>query len=77
MFDDYPDVVTVENLMEMLNIGKTSAYSLLQGNHIHHVRVGRKYIIPKKSVIGFLDSFCYNEDRIINGRLTKTGKETL
>jgi hypothetical protein len=69
MFDNYPDVVTVENLMEMLHIGKSSAYSLLKQNAILHIRIGSKYIIPKKAVIGFLDGSCYNEKQIINGGL--------
>ena len=63
VFEKYPDVITIENLMSMLNIGKSSAYSLLQENKIQYVRVGRKYIIPKKSVIGFIDNFCYNENQ--------------
>ena len=42
MFENYPDIITVEHLMEMLNIGKSSAYSLLKSKQIQHVRVGRK-----------------------------------
>ena len=68
MFKEYPDIVTVENLMKMLNIGKSSAYLLLRQNLIRHVRVGKKYIIPKQSVIGFLNESCYNGSLIINGR---------
>ena len=68
MFENYPNIVTIEHLMEMLHIGKSSAYSLLQQNKINHVRVGRKYIIPKKSVVGFVSNFLYNEGQIINGR---------
>jgi excisionase family DNA binding protein len=69
MFENYPDIITIEDLMDMLHIGKSSAYSLLQQNQILHVRVGRKYIIPKQSVIGFISNFQYNDDQIINGRL--------
>ena len=69
MFKNYPDVVTVEQLAQMLNIGKSSAYALLQSNRIHHVKVGKKYIIPKQSVIGFLGEVCYNTTQIVDGRL--------
>jgi excisionase family DNA binding protein len=72
MFKDYPDVVTVEQLAEMLNIGKSSAYSLLQNNQIRHVKVGKKYIIPKTAVLDFIGEMCYNSNKIINGRLTKS-----
>ena len=68
MFEKYPDIVTVDNLMEMLHIGKSSAYALLQQNKIRHVRIGKKYLIPKHAVVGFLDDSCYNGGQIINGR---------
>ena len=74
MFNEYPDVIKINHLMEMLNIGKSSAYALLQNNQIHHVRVGKKYIIPKAAVIGFLGQTCYNDDQIINGRLSLVKK---
>lgn len=69
MFAEYPDIVTVDHLMQMLHIGKSSAYALLKSNQIQHVRVGRKYIIPKGAVIGFIRSMCYNDSQIIDGRL--------
>ena len=69
MFTEYPDIISVENLCEMLNIGKSSAYGLLRSNAIRHVRVGTKYIIPKNAVIGFVNPVCYNDEQIIDGRL--------
>lgn len=55
MFPDYPDVVSPEQLQEMLGgIGKTTAYKLLRGGKIKSVRLGRKYLIPKICVIEYL-----------------------
>lgn len=55
----------------MLNIGKSSAYGLLQNNEIKHVKLGRKYIIPKNAVIGLFDNICYNtEEQTIDGGLS-------
>ena len=71
MFKEFPDVVSVSQLAKMLNIGKSSAYDLLQNNRIHHVRVGKKYIIPKTAVLAFIGEMCYNNNQIINGRLTQ------
>ena len=68
VFTAYPDVVSIEQLMEMLHIGKSTAYFLLQSNQIQHIRVGKKYIVPKQAVIHFIDSSCYNKPQIINGR---------
>lgn len=53
-FGGYPDVVSIDDLKSMLNIGRNTAYSLLQNGSIKTIRIGRKYIIPKKSVIEFL-----------------------
>ena len=35
MFKEYPDVVSVEQLMEMLQIGQSLAYRLLRSGAIH------------------------------------------
>jgi len=65
MFDDYPDIVTVTQICKMLNLGRNSVYRLLKNGSIHHVQLGRKRIVPKKSVIQFLDTAWYNESQII------------
>ena len=74
MFVDFPDIVSIPQIMEMLHIGKSTAYALLRNNNIPHVRVGKKYIVPKQSVIGFLENSCYNQGQIINGRLIQQSK---
>lgn len=55
MFSDYEDVVTVDDVMKMLHIGKNSVYDLLKNHRIESIRVGNRYVIPKKSVINFLN----------------------
>ena len=55
MFSDYEDVVTVDDVMKMLHIGKNSVYDLLKKHRIESIRVGSRYVIPKKSVINFLN----------------------
>lgn len=56
MLDNYSaDVVSVEELCRILRLGKNSVYDLLKKGKIKNLRVGKKYIIPKKSVIEFLD----------------------
>ncbi|MCL2003520.1 MAG: helix-turn-helix domain-containing protein [Oscillospiraceae bacterium] len=67
MFESYPDVVTVKELCQMLQIGKNTAYELLKNRSLNSIRIGRKFLIPKQSVIDFLGVMCYNENRIING----------
>ena len=74
MFENYPDVVTVEQVMEMLNLGKNKTYELLMTNKIQHIRVGNRYIIPKKAVIEIFSGLWYNDSRIINDRLQSVEK---
>ena len=54
MFSEYPDIITVDQLMEILHIGKNAAYRLLQNGDIKTIRIGRRYIIPKKSIIAYI-----------------------
>ena len=61
IFENYPDIVSVDDIMSMLGIGKSSVYGLLKSNLIKHVRVGKKYIIPKLAVIDFINGACYND----------------
>ena len=72
MFESYPDVVSVEQLMKMLGIGKNKAYSLLRNRDIISLKIGRKYLIPKKAVIDFITVMCDNSGRIIDSRLHVT-----
>lgn len=57
MYNSYPDVVTVKQLCEMLRIGRNTAYALLQSGEIKSVRIGRKYLIPKRCVIQFVQQY--------------------
>lgn len=62
MFENYPDVVEVDDLRKMLGgISKKLAYRLLSDQEIRSVRVGRTYKIPKICVIEYLmgEEMCY------------------
>jgi len=54
MFKDYDDIITVEELCEMLMIGKNTAYKLLGSGRIKAIRIGRIWKIPKKAVEEFV-----------------------
>lgn len=55
MFENYPDVVEVDDLRKMLGgISKKLAYRLLSDQEIRSVRIGRTYKIPKICVIEYL-----------------------
>ena len=73
MFESYPDILSAEDVSEMLGICKGKVYSLLKDGYISSLKVGRKYLIPKKSVIAFIDGTCDNQNRIIDSRLSYEG----
>ena len=54
LFKDYNDVVTIEEIMKMLHIGRSSVYELLQNGKLYSVKIGKKYIVTKQSVINFI-----------------------
>ena len=74
MFDSYPDVVSIEHIMNMLNLGKSKVYELLKNNVIRHVKIGTKYIVPKQAVIDMFKNLWYSDDQIIGGKLNQVTK---
>lgn len=54
LFTEYPDIVTVTQMGEMLGISTKSAYRLLRENKIEHFRIGRIYKIPKLHIMAYL-----------------------
>ncbi|WP_196591322.1 helix-turn-helix domain-containing protein [Pectinatus frisingensis] len=56
MFDEYGDLVTVEELCEMLSIGKNAAYKLLGSGDIKAFRIKRVWKIPKECVADYVSN---------------------
>ena len=54
MLKEYPDVLNIEQMCEVLGISKKTGYKLLQSNTITNMKVGRTYRIPKIHLITFL-----------------------
>lgn len=55
MFNEYPDIVTTEQLCKMLNIGKNTAYKLLGDGKIKSVRIGKSHKVLKASIIDYIE----------------------
>lgn len=54
MFADYPDIVGIRQLMEMLQIGQVLAYKLIKNGDIKSRKVGREYKIPKQNIVEYI-----------------------
>lgn len=48
-------VYTIEELMDILQIGRSTAYSLVKSGVFHSVRIGGQHRISKKSFDAWLD----------------------
>ena len=51
---DYPDILDVAQMAQLLSVSKKTAYKFLAENRIAHIRVGHQYRIPKMNVIRYL-----------------------
>lgn len=54
LFSEYPEIISVEQMMEMLQIGKVLAYRMVEEKTVKSAKIGREYKIIKKSVIDLL-----------------------
>ncbi len=58
MFNEYDDLITVEELCDILSIGKNIAYKLLNTGDIKAFRTGRTWKIPKISLEKYILRKC-------------------
>ena len=63
MFENYDDVVTVEQLAKMLKIGRNTAYELVREERIQSVHIGRNIRIPKNAIIAYLNQNNVKDDK--------------
>ena len=50
-----PLVLTIEELMRTLNIGRNAAYELVRSKRIRSIKIGKRVKIPKDAVKDFLN----------------------
>ncbi|MBQ1353987.1 MAG: helix-turn-helix domain-containing protein [Ruminococcus sp.] len=55
-YEQLPLVLSIEQLMKVLSIGRNSAYDLVRCGQIQSIRVGNKIRIPKEAVVSFIQS---------------------
>jgi len=60
MFNNFPDVLTVEELQTALGIGRSTAYRLIRGGTIRHLRIGKNIKIPRRYLVDYIEAACYN-----------------
>jgi len=55
MFEQYDDLLTVDDVMEALNVGRSKVYELLKNKTIKSFKM-KGYRIPKAALINFVRS---------------------
>lgn len=58
LFKDYPDVLSVKEVCQALQIGRVGVYKLLEAGEIYSFRIGKIYKIPKDSLITYVNHGC-------------------
>lgn len=54
--DSVPDVLTLSDLQNVLQIGRSTAYRLVKSKKIRSIRIGKSIRIPRKYVQEFVES---------------------
>jgi excisionase family DNA binding protein len=54
MLDNYPDILTIKEVMEILKIGRNKAYYMINHKQIKSIKIGNSYRIPKIALIEFI-----------------------
>lgn len=61
MEEKITELLSIEDLMELLNVGKNTAYSLLETGKIKAFKIGRIWKVPRKAVEDYIYSQVYGK----------------
>lgn len=74
MLENYNDVLQIKDIMDILEIGRNSAYKLISNGSIKSLRIGRNIRIPKIYLLDYLTTENYNKDSNMLYASMSTGK---
>jgi excisionase family DNA binding protein len=55
-FENFPDLMTVQDLKKLFNIGTNKAYEITHYKNFPKIKIGRKIIIPKKQLMQWIEN---------------------
>lgn len=61
-------VFNVKETSKVLKIGITNTYKLIHDNSIKSIKIGNKFVIPRKAIDEWIDKQINNSRRKLNGR---------
>lgn len=54
LFADMPSLLSVNDIMKALHIGRSTAYTLVHSDKIGKLRIGKQIRIPKTELIAYI-----------------------
>lgn len=54
MFEHADDILNIDQLCELLDVGKSTGYNLLRSGEIKGFKIGKKWKIPAKALEDFV-----------------------
>lgn len=54
MFEEYNDILTIEEVAEALRIGSSQSYRIVRNGQLKGYKEGRDWKIPKSSLIEYI-----------------------
>lgn len=60
MLGNYSEILTLEDVCEILNIGKNTAYRLLATNELSGFKIGHIWKIPRTNLEAYISQYCQN-----------------
>lgn len=54
MFEPYDDILTIEEVAELLRIGMTQAYRIVRSGNLKGYKEGKDWKIPKQALINYV-----------------------
>ena len=56
MFEQYDNILTIEEVAELLRIGMTQAYRIVRSGNLKGYKEGKDWKIPKQALINYVVS---------------------
>lgn len=54
MFENYDDILTIEEVAEALKVGTSQVYKLVRSGEMNAFKEGKNWRIPKKGVLNYV-----------------------
>lgn len=55
-FDEFGELLTPDEAMKLLGVGRSKIYALLRAGDIKHIRIGKIIKIPKQCMIDYIEN---------------------